>query len=364
MKCKSCKREIDDAFIFCPWCGNKQVKERNEISVPAPRKLKSGSYSAQLMVDGKRVSITAPSEKEYYAKARAAKTGLMEIKKSPRMTVGEMIDKYINANSNVLSPSTIRGYKSVRESRFRSVIGKDVNSGINWQTVINEESKLTSAKTLSNAWRVVTASMKANDIDVPSVNLPKVPKAEREWLDYKQIKDFLKAIEGKPCELGALLGLHSLRRSEIYALTSDKIDLVNGTILVKGAVVLDSNNKPVAKQTNKNATSTRTVPIVIPRLRQLLEGADGQIVQGNINTLYNQIKAVAESAGLPSVGIHSLRHSFASLAYHLGWSEATTMQVGGWSNTDTVHKIYTHLSEQDKNNDIKRMENYYKTKST
>jgi integrase len=57
--------------------------------------------------------------------------------------------------------------------------------------------------------------------------------------------------------------------------------------------------------------------------------------------------------------VHGLRHSFASLAYHLKWSEATTMREGGWANTDTVHRIYTHLAAQDANDDIKRMQNFY-----
>ena len=47
MKCKKCKNEIPDGSIFCNWCGARQIRERkvkNEISVPAPRQLKSGKY--------------------------------------------------------------------------------------------------------------------------------------------------------------------------------------------------------------------------------------------------------------------------------------------------------------------------------
>ena len=51
--------------------------------------------------------------------------------------------------------------------------------------------------------------------------------------------------------------------------------------------------------------------------------------------------------GLPEVGLHGLRHSFASLAYHLGISERVAMRIGGWSNTATMHEIYTHLASAD-----------------
>ena len=37
----------------------------------------------------------------------------------------------------------------------------------------------------------------------------------------------------------------------------------------------------------------------------------------------------------------------------------TTMKEGGWSNTQTVHNIYTHLSTQDQNADIERMKAFF-----
>ena len=82
------------------------------------------------------------------------------------------------------------------------------------------------------------------------------------------------------------------------------------------------------------------------------------------NSLREQINSICEKNNLPLVGVHGLRHSFASLAYHLGWSEMTVMQEGGWSNTQTVHNIYTHLAAQDKNEDIDRMKEFYSKKET
>ena len=78
------------------------------------------------------------------------------------------------------------------------------------------------------------------------------------------------------------------------------------------------------------------------------------------NTLREQINSVCKKADLPLVGVHGLRHSFASLAYHLGWSEQTVKVEGGWSNVQTVNNIYTHLAAQDKNDDIDRMRAFYK----
>ena len=96
MKCRNCRRVITDNSIFCNWCGAKQLKEESEISVPRPRLLKSGAYSAQIMVKGLRVTVTRSTEQEYYAEARAIKAGLIEKSKlPPRYTLGGIIDNYI-----------------------------------------------------------------------------------------------------------------------------------------------------------------------------------------------------------------------------------------------------------------------------
>lgn len=359
MKCKYCKRDIDDDSFFCKWCGKEVVrgrKKKDEVSVPKPKQLKSGEFYAQMMIDGRVEYVKADTEREYYAKARALKQGLIEQKKTKAgATVGQLIDAYITANSNVLSPSTIRSYLSYRQHRFQSVMGKDALN-VNWQAAINAEAAEVSAKSVQNAWRLITASLKLAKLPVPDVNLPKVPKAERPWLDYEQIKVFLNAVEGQPCELGALLALHSLRRSEILNLTAESVS--GDVIKVRGSAVHNADGQLVSKATNKNSSSTRDVPVMIPRIKTLLPES-GKVITGNANQLWAQINRVCRNAGLPEVGVHGLRHSFASLAYHLNWPEMQTMSVGGWSDYNTVHNIYTHLAEKDRSDAVNNMTAFY-----
>lgn len=303
--------------------------------------------------------ISAASEDEYYAKAKAVKAGLIETKKAaPKITLGTAIDNYIKDNDQVLSPSTVNAYKSYRKTRFQNYMGDGVDA-INYQRMVNTEAKLVKPKTVHNAWRLVTASLRHAGASIPQVNLPQKHKSERQWLDYQQIELFLNAIRGKPYELGALLALNGLRRSELLHLSADDVDTKNGIIHVRGASVVGLNNKLTDKATNKNASSTRDVHIVIPRIKELLSCKKGRLITTNPTTLYGLINDLCEKHGLPKVGVHGLRHSFASLAYHLKWSESTTMREGGWSNTDTVHRIYTHLANADANADIVQMQQFY-----
>ena len=361
MKCKKCKRDLPDNSIYCNWCGYKQITDSNDVRVPIPRH-KGNKWFAQVMIGEKRVYISAYSEEEYYAKAKAAKSRQIEIKKGPtKITLGEAIDRYIKDNDAVLSPSTVNCYKSYRKTRFTKYMDKQTDS-INYQSMVNAESKLVSAKSVHNAWRLVTASLNNLSLSVPKVNLPQKGKSIRPWLDYEQIVQFTDAIYGKPWELGALLALHGLRRSEILHLSSDDVDTGKGIIHVRGASVIGDGNKLTDKATNKTAASTRDVHIVMPRLNELLRGKEGRLITTNPTTLYGLINNVCEKQGLPKVGVHGLRHSFASLAYHLNWSEATTMREGGWSNPQTVHRIYTHLANADANADIDNMKKFYADK--
>lgn len=359
MKCKKCKRKIAENSVFCNWCGARQIVESRETRVPTP-KCKGNTWYAQVTVGDERYYISGNTEEEYYAKARAAKQNLIEIKKAaPKLTLGTAIDNYIKDNDQVLSPSTVNAYKSYRATRFLAYMKSDV-SAINYQKMINDESRKDLApKTIHNAWRLVTASLRHADFPTPQVNLPQKKKAERKWLDYQQIQTFTLVLRGKPYELGALLALNGLRRSELLHLTADDVDLGSGIIHVRGASVIGLNNKLTDKQTNKNQTSTRDVHIAIPRLTELIRGKKGRLITTNPTTLYGLINGLCEKNGLPQVGVHGLRHSFASLAYHLKWSEATTMREGGWSNPDTVHRIYTHLANQDANEDVKRMQDFF-----
>jgi integrase len=140
--------------------------------------------------------------------------------------------------------------------------------------------------------------------------------------------------------------LHGLRLSEMRGLTWDNIDLKNGVMTVKGALVRGPDGE-VAKKQNKNATSTRPVPIMIPRLLELLKAADGKagpVVVIGAGTMLDDVKRACKRAGVTEVTCHGLRHSFASLCYYLEIPERQIQEWGGWKDRATLHRIYIRLT--------------------
>ncbi len=370
MKCRNCKAILPDElhFAYCGYCGELLIRERkkkDEISIPTPRK-RGQKWYIDLRKEG--VTVIESTEAEAKAKALAIRAGFIETQKRPSaITLEKAIDNYIEARSNVLSPSTLVSYKSVKKNRFKSVMQHPIADVKNWQQVINIEALACSPKTVKNAWGLIAPAIQAAGVDVPKVKLPQPVPKDPVFLTPEQIKIFIAAVKGTPVEIPALLGLHSLRRSEIAALDWSNVDLEKRTIKVSGAVVPGENWALVEKPTNKNSTSTRVVPIMIPELYDALcavENKTGKVLTCYISTVYDWVNDVCIKSGLPKLGVHGLRHSFASLAYHIRMSEQAAMQIGGWSDYATMRKIYTHLSTQDINAAASSMSEFYDNLTT
>lgn len=327
------------------------------MKTPTARKLPSGSWYCRIRVRGQDISITRPTERAAVAEAMAIKAGLREapvVEESHRrrLTVSQAIDNYIAARENVLSPSTIRGYRIIQRNRFSCAMNLKIYEvpQEKWQRIVNAEARAYSAKTVKNAWGLLSSVIADTTGRHITVRLPQMVERDLPFLTPQQIEVFVEAIRGSSIEIPALLGLSSLRRSEILALRWDSIDFKRGLIKIEGAAVQDEKNQMVYRSQNKNQRSRRTIPI-IPPLQVALEEKrkpSGLIVPGGYpSKIYNEINRICAANNLPLVGVHGLRRSFASLAYHLGFSEEMTMRMGGWSNIYTMRRIYTKLSEQD-----------------
>ena len=324
------------------------------MKIPKAKKLPSGTWFIQLRLGGESIPVAARTEPECKKQAALIKAeyqaGVRDVSgKRGNTTLRSAIDAYITARDNVLSPETVRGYHVIKRNRFKAYMDMPAKR-VDWQKACNLEIKTCSPKTLKNAWMFVVSVLREVGIEPQKVQLPQVVQSERPYLDPDQIKAFVSAIKDTDCEIPALLALHSLRRSEMCALTWDKVDLKNKRIRVSGSMVYDKDGNRILKPTNKSSTSQRYVPIMIPELLEAMaaqEDKTGSVILCAPDTIRKRINKVCESNGLPLVGIHGLRHSFASLAYHLRVPERITMQIGGWADLGTVHKIYTHLGQKD-----------------
>lgn len=351
------------------------------MKVPEARKLPSGSWFIQMRLGGESIPVTARSERACIREAQAIKAEYLAGKrrveeKDPEreaVTLAEAIDNYIDSKSNTLSPSTIRGYRKNQKYRFQSIMQEGVESLAGrpqneWQTIVNDEAALCSPKYLKNAYGFIKGVIRfSTGKIIPEVKLSTPVPSEQAFLMPNEILLFVDAVKGTFFEIPALLALSSMRISEIQALRWENIPKNPDFIKTNGAVVLNSENKLTAKKQGKNVTSSRNVPILIPSLKEALERErkpSGPVMDITQDRLRENVHKTCIQNGLTDVSIHGLRHSFASLAYHLRMPEKIAMEIGGWSDSGTMNKIYTHIARSDISRYQTEMAAFYAGKCT
>lgn len=333
-----------------------------KVKVPEAERLPSGSYRCRVMVNGQKKSFTALTKREAEQAALEYKIGLLaEENEKPEITIRKAIDEYLALKSGVLSPASVRGHRIKQRCYLQGIMDTPLSklSAAAIQQEINSEK--CSPKTIRETWALIRPALKRYGVSY-DVSLPVVQSDEHAFLSADEIPVFLKEAEGSKYEIAFLLALHSLRVSEILGLRWENVDLKKQSITVRGATLFDENNKLVNKPTNKNRSSRRTIPIMIPRLLQLLSDAERTsefVVIANPNSIRASANKICRKANLPEVGTHGLRHSFCSLAYKLGISEKVTMQLGGWSDYGTMRKIYTHIAQADISDSVQQIKNFF-----
>lgn len=343
------------------------------MKLPTPKKVSSGKWFIRLRLGGEEITMSDWDKKKLLLDAEAIK---LEYKRTQRLpeqaepqletrTISKIIDAYLADKTHVFSPATLRYGRIVQKNRFQSVMQRPIGeiADSEWQGLVNAEAAKYAPKTVKNSYGFLRTAVKAVEgRELPVVKLPgAVPKPPR-FYTFEQIPVFVDAVKSTPYAVPALLALSSMRISEISALDWKDIPPKPDFITVSGAVVPDEHGKYVKKKQNKTVSSARSVPVLIPELAAAIERdrkPSGPVLAIQQNNLREGLKKVCANAGLPYIGIHGLRHSFASLASHLNMPENIAAEIGGWSDLHTMHEIYTHIAQSDITRYKKEMADFY-----
>ncbi len=209
------------------------------------KKLKSGKWSTKVYINKQigqiRICADTKSELKMLELETRKQYAFSTSASAINLTIGEAMDRYIASKDGVLSPTTIKAYKVIRNNYIQSImgirIGKVAQEEI--QRAFNEEAKRVthhskkngafktiSPKTLRNAHGLLSAVL---DMYRPGITLhttlPKKQKADIYVPDpqeidkiYNLLVNYRGGILVKPFLLATQCGL---RESEICALYSD-----------------------------------------------------------------------------------------------------------------------------------------------
>lgn len=310
-------------------------------------KLPSGNWRVNQYIgkdkQGKRQykSFTASSKKE--AEYLAADY-LLNVKEPMNISFGKATDEYIAMKSNVLSPSTILGYKKIKKNYLYSFEKKmiDTITQTDVQKLINELTISHSAKTVRNAYALLASVMK---VYRPSfyfhVTLPQREKREIFIPTKTMIKELLYLVQGTRLELPFLLASQcGLRASEIIALKKDCIDIDNELIKIKKAMIMGENGA-VVKQP-KSYAGYREIPCSRYICELAMASDADPIVKMSGAQISKEWGRFLKKNDIPHFNFHALRHYYASQAMLLNIPQRYIAELMGHSSTKLLETIYQH----------------------
>lgn len=340
----------------------KRMLDRASKLKPKPVLLPSGMWRCQVSVDGERKSITAETPELAHAQAIAVREGVLKQKEDREeerrgnISLGDAIDLYIKSRENVLSPSTVNGYKEIKRNRFKTIMDmkvRDIDQQ-DLQEAINEDAKTVSHKTVKNALGLVSSVLSEyKDINVKRLRLPREKKTEHAFLDDKGMIELFDAIRGSSVEIPILMAVWlGMRRSEILGLCWDCVDFREKKIHVRRTYLKDKEDGYVLVENTKTKASTRTMDCpdyILAKLKDYTpDKRTGRVFTMHPNTIYKMMRDICERHGIDFVGVHGLRHTNASVMLSLGIVDKVAMARGGWSTDITMKSVYQHVFADDK----------------
>lgn len=314
--------------------------------------LPSGKYRIRKMINGKRQSLLFDEPPTQRDVLLATNDLLNEVPgASLKGTFLDYAEKYIKAKENVLSASTIRGYRATLKSipsHLTSLPLKDITQ-YTLTALVNDMVRSVSPKTIYNRHGLIVSVMHEFRPEfVIRTKLPRKVQKDIYTPGDEEVSRLFAYLDDSPTLKKYWVPLYlaslGLRRSEIGALTIK--DLSEDNILtVNKAKVQGSDNKWVIQNFTKTEQSNRKIPLpkeLADRIRE-----QGCIYEGFLGKMYDNMRIVEKRIGLPHFGIHRLRSFFASKAHSLGLHDSIILKLGGWKSDYIMKGIYRKALKED-----------------
>ena len=264
-------------------------------------------------------------------------------KKAPPLTFSVALQKYIDLKSPVLSPTTLRGYYTLKNNAYDLINDlpiSDITSVI-LQTWISSYSSGRTPKSVRNAYGLAMSVISMFrpgirfDVRLPAKRPPQLYTPTD--ADIKLLLDHCSGTELEKAVLLAALG--TLRRGEVCALTYD--DISGDAVTVNKSMVKDRNNKWIVKAP-KTPESFRTVVLPHSAIERILRDPDpsGRIITTNPWKMTDNFVRALDECGLPRFRFHDLRAYAASVRHAIGVPDQYIMQDGGWKSDLVLKQIY------------------------
>lgn len=325
------------------------------------KKLPSGNWRVQARktVRGKEIkkSFTAANKRDAEAMAYEWQFGGREETKG--ILLRDAYEQYISSKEKVLSPTTIKAYRSLQHNTFLELMDYDILDldTITVQKAVSSFASNHSPKCVRNAYSLLTATVKMFAPEKAfNVTLPQKKKTKMYIPDDNDMRILLDKAKGTRLEIPILLAVFGpMRRGEICALT-DK-DIKGNYVTVNKALVKDTSNQWIVKPP-KTTSSDRVIEypsFVIEKIK----GIKGNITDMTPAAITDAFPDLLRAIGLPHFRFHDLRHYSVSTLHAEHIPEQYIMARGGWQTNYTMNNVYNHTIKNRKDENEEKITSFF-----
>ena len=297
-----------------------------------------------------------------------------------KMFLGDWLEIWLNAYCGAIKAGTLKAYADNVKNHIKPALGAirlcDLQPHEVQCFVNSLQRKALSPKSIKNIHGVLCKALsEAVRIKYLASNpasgciLPKVIHEEIHPFEVEEIKAFMNAIRGNPCEALFFVALNTgMRLSEILGLRWSRIDFKRGMIKVD-AQMLVKRGKGTARELglpkNSKPRLFKPAPAVMDVLRtmdrqqkewRLKAGSAwsnslGLVFTNEIGqeiphgTVEHRFARVLELAGIEAHRFHDLRHTFTVESLRAGVDAKTVSEMLGHSSVSFTLDVYGHVTK-------------------
>jgi integrase len=192
-----------------------------------------------------------------------------------------------------------------------------------------------------------------------ATSAPAVEDAEAEKakaLTEDELRALLATVPDESRLLVTLLAQAGLRISEALPLRWSDVDFGRRRLRVRRSLSRGQVGPPKSRYGRRDVPLTQGMAQALwnARKRPGVDAADGALIFPGVDggyldrgQVYRVVKAAAKTAGAPWAGLHTLRHSCATILFRRGWNAVQVQRFLGHHSPAFTLAVYVHLLPDD-----------------
>lgn len=332
--------------------------ERFRITAPSSVTTRSGA-ERWAMDQAKRIATVGRPKNTKRAREEAAAREA-EARAAHVPTFGEFWPTFLaHLRADQRKGNTIETYSKVGQAKVLPLLHARRLDAIGPADVLELKASMSTAKPayVNLAATLLSQVLKLAATHHPTVSPPAIRKIRDtagphlRFYDRDQAAAIVRAVADRPDRLVAiLLALDAgLRRTEVHALRWCDVDLVSGVVHVRHSLYRGKLLTPKSGKARRVAITRRLIAALadLRRTDEWVLPRNGRAKAGTRQDnapvdLAAVLAGAAKRAGVPNLGSHALRHSFACFALAAGADLQAVQKMLGHSSV-AVTAIYAHL---------------------